>query len=73
MAAGTFEVVEHWEQLTDHDGFGPFANRILLAQCALAVVGEVGLHPLQIGGELGDLVGFTGRRRRRPLRGGTGR
>ena len=75
MAAGPVEIVEHRQQLADHDGFGPLAGDLLIAQRALAVVGEVGLHPLQIGGEFGDLVGqlaAPGDPRRRPLGAGPG-
>ena len=55
MAAGAVEIVEHAEQLGDDRGLGPIGGELLVAQGPLAVVGEVGLHPLQVGGQFGDL------------------
>ena len=70
VAASPVEIVEHRKQLTDHRGLGAFAGRFLITQRTLAVVGEVGLHALQIGGEFGDLV--RRRLRSRPTRGRAG-
>ena len=64
VAAGAVEVVEHRQQLADHDGLGPLGGDLLVAQRALAVVGEVGLDALQVRGQLGDLVGSPPSRRR---------
>ena len=61
MAAGPIEIVEYRQQLHDHERLGAFAGRLLIAQRALAVVGEVGLHPLQITEQFGGLVGLLRR------------
>ncbi len=62
MLACAVEIVEHAQQLADDGGLGPIRRRLLVAQRPLAVVREVGLHPLQIGGQLGNLAGVLLRR-----------
>ncbi len=66
VLARPLEIVEHAQQLADDGGLGPIRRGLLVAQRALAVVGEVGLDPLQVGDQLGDLVGVGRTRRRRP-------
>ncbi len=46
-------------------GLGAIGGQLLVAQRPLAVVGEIGLHPLQVSeqfGRLADLVGVSPRR-----------
>ena len=74
MTACALEIVEHAQQLADHRGLSPLGGSLLVAQRPLAVVGEVGLHPLQIAEQFGRLIGllrsFGLRRPRVPPRGG---
>lgn len=74
MLARPLEIVQYTQQLADNAGLGSVSGRLLIAQRPLTVVGEVGLHALQIGGQLGDLV-FGVRRigRSRPSRHVAGR
>ena len=58
MAVGALEIIEHRKQLVDHDRLPAFPGRLLIAQCPLAVIGEVGLNPLQISEQFGRLVGL---------------
>jgi hypothetical protein len=44
--------------LADDGSLCPFGDRLLVAQRPLAVVGIVGLYPLQIGGQLSNLLGI---------------
>ena len=74
MAAGPVEVVEDTQKLGDHRRLGALTNQLLVAQCPLAVIGELGWDPLQVLGQFGDFVGTFGggRSRHRPTRGRAG-
>ena len=77
VAACPVEIVEHREQLGDGGGLGALGNELLVPQRALAVVVVLRLHALQRGLQLGNLIGFRGRRRcgrlrRRPTGGRAG-
>ena len=58
--ARAVEIVEYRKQLADDRGLGPIGDHLLVAQGPLAVVGEVGLDPLQIREQFGGLAGLLG-------------
>ena len=60
VLARPLEIVEHAQQLADDAGLGPVGRGLLVAQRALAVVGEVGLDPLQVTQQFGGLAGLLG-------------
>ena len=66
VLACSIEIVQHAQQFIDDGGLGPIRCGLLVAQRPFAVVGEIGLNPLQISGQLSDfgvrLIGLTGGR-----------